>query len=39
MLGFGLKVDGIFGRSLLAAVMAFQSEQGLVADGVVGRTA
>lgn len=31
-----LKVDGVFGEGTKAAVVAFQSRKGLVADGVVG---
>jgi peptidoglycan hydrolase-like protein with peptidoglycan-binding domain len=36
VLGHGLVVDGIFGRGVLAAVMAFQASQGLTVDGVAG---
>ena len=35
-LGSELKVDGIFGLTTRAAVMAFQAQQGLAPDGVVG---
>ena len=35
--GFELKVDGEFGRGTLAAVMAFQADNGLAVDGVVGK--
>lgn len=34
--GESLDMDGEFGRNTLAAVMAFQSNQGLIPDGVVG---
>jgi peptidoglycan hydrolase-like protein with peptidoglycan-binding domain len=34
--GFGLDVDGLFGRNTEAAVKRFQREQGLDDDGVVG---
>lgn len=34
--GESLDIDGEFGRNTLAAVMAFQSSQGLVPDGIVG---
>ncbi len=34
--GFGLGVDGLFGRNTEAAVKRFQREQGLDDDGVVG---
>lgn len=34
--GYGLKVDGIFGRKTEAAVKDFQSKNGLVVDGIVG---
>ena len=33
---FPVKVDGIFGSSTLALVKAFQTQQGLKADGLVG---
>jgi peptidoglycan hydrolase-like protein with peptidoglycan-binding domain len=32
----GLDADGDFGRATMAAVMAFQSAQGLAVDGVAG---
>lgn len=35
--GFDLKPDGAFGRATLAAVMAFQADNGLAVDGAVGR--
>jgi hypothetical protein len=35
-LGFGLKVDGIFGPGTRGAVSAFQASKGLLPDGVVG---
>lgn len=34
--GYNIKADGIFGDKTLEAVMAFQAENGLVVDGVVG---
>ena len=34
--GYTLKVDGIFGSKTLEAVEAFQADNGLVVDGVVG---
>lgn len=36
-LGSELKIDGIFGLTTRAAVMAFQAQQGLNPDGVVGQ--
>ncbi len=36
MVGYGLKVDGIFGRRTLAAVRDFQKKNLLVVDGIVG---
>jgi peptidoglycan hydrolase-like protein with peptidoglycan-binding domain len=36
VLGHGLVVDGVFGRGVLAAVMAFQAGQGLEVDGIAG---
>lgn len=35
-LGYAISADGIFGKGCQRAVMAFQSSQGLPADGVVG---
>lgn len=34
--GFSLAVDGVFGRETRRAVRAFQAEQGLAVDGIVG---
>ena len=34
--GYGLKVDGVFGKLTLAAVKDYQSKNGLAVDGVVG---
>jgi hypothetical protein len=36
-LAIGLLVDGHFGRKTEAAVVVFQSQSGLIADGIVGR--
>ena len=35
-LGYGLKVDGIYGSATRKAVVAFQKSKGLTADGVAG---
>lgn len=35
-LGYGLKVDGVFGPSTTTATKDFQSKNGLAADGVIG---
>jgi len=35
-LGFGVAVDGTFGLSTHRAIVAFQSQKGLTADGIVG---
>lgn len=35
--GYTLKVDGIFGNKTLEAVKAFQADNGLLVDGVVGK--
>ena len=35
--GYTVAVDGIFGKGTLAAVKAFQTDEGLVADGLVGK--
>lgn len=34
--GYSLKADGIFGTKTLEAVKAFQADNGLVVDGIVG---
>ncbi len=36
LLGYELKVDGIFGSTTHAAIMAFQAQKGLTPDGIIG---
>ncbi|MBE9223884.1 peptidoglycan-binding protein [Phormidium sp. LEGE 05292] len=37
VIGYPLKIDGIFGEKTEAAVKMFQKAQGLVVDGIVGK--